>query len=96
MPTANRGEVWVADLGYVAKTRPCLVLSVPFGSADRAAVTSVAHTTSVSGLKLVGVLTGNTTTSEHPNSRERNQFTNAPPGQARKGFSTPTDELIGV
>jgi mRNA interferase MazF len=49
MPTANRGEVWVADLGYVAKTRPCLVLSVPFGSADRAVVTLVAHTTSVRG-----------------------------------------------
>ena len=49
MPTANRGEVWVADLGYVAKTRPCLVISVPFGSADRAVVTLVAHTTSVRG-----------------------------------------------
>jgi mRNA interferase MazF len=49
MPTANRGEVWVADLRYVAKTRPCLVLSVPFGSADRAVVTLVAHTTSVRG-----------------------------------------------
>jgi mRNA interferase MazF len=49
MPSANRGEVWVTDLGYVAKTRPCVVLSVPFGNADRAVVTLIAHTTNVRG-----------------------------------------------
>ena len=29
MPTADRGEVWLADLGIAAKIRPGLVLSVP-------------------------------------------------------------------
>jgi mRNA interferase MazF len=47
MPNANRGDVWIVDLGYTAKTRPCLVLSVPFGAMDRAVVTLVSHTTSV-------------------------------------------------
>lgn len=28
-PEPQRGEVWVVDLGLVAKMRPCLVLSVP-------------------------------------------------------------------
>jgi mRNA interferase MazF len=46
MPSATRGEVWLVDLGYAAKTRPCLVLSVPPGDADRALVTLVPHTTS--------------------------------------------------
>ena len=41
----NRGEIWLVDLGYVAKVRPCLVMSVPFEDQDRALVTLVAHTT---------------------------------------------------
>jgi mRNA interferase MazF len=49
MPAANRGEVWIVDLGLVGKVRPCLVLSVPAGLSDRALVTLVAHTTSVRG-----------------------------------------------
>ena len=49
MPTPNRGEVWIVDLGMAGKVRPCLVLSVPAGLADRALVTVVAHTTSVRG-----------------------------------------------
>ncbi len=27
MLRAKRGEVWLVDLGYAAKTRPCLVLN---------------------------------------------------------------------
>jgi mRNA interferase MazF len=27
--TSIRGEVWLVDLGMVAKVRPCLVLSIP-------------------------------------------------------------------
>jgi mRNA interferase MazF len=46
MPSANRGEVWLVDLGYAAKVRPCLALSVPAGPQDRSLVTMVAHTTS--------------------------------------------------
>ena len=49
MPTPNRGEVWLADLGIAAKVRPCLVLSVPPGPQDRVLVTLVPHTTSVHG-----------------------------------------------
>jgi mRNA interferase MazF len=49
MPNPNRGEVWLVDLGYVAKTRPCLVLSIPAEDADRALATLVPHTTSVRG-----------------------------------------------
>ncbi len=46
MPSPNRGEVWIVDLGMAAKVRPCLVLSVPPGLQDRALVTLVPHTTS--------------------------------------------------
>lgn len=49
MPNPNRGEVWLVDLGYVAKTRPCLVVSIPAEDIDRALATLVPHTTSVRG-----------------------------------------------
>ena len=49
MPSADRGSVWIVDLGMVAKVRPCLVLSVPVDPKDRALVTLVPHTTSVRG-----------------------------------------------
>ncbi len=29
MNSSNRGEVWLVDLGYTAKVRPCLVVSIP-------------------------------------------------------------------
>lgn len=45
----NRGEVWLADLGYIGKIRPVLILSVPAGDEDRALVTYVIRTTSVRG-----------------------------------------------
>jgi mRNA interferase MazF len=41
--------VWLADLGLAAKVRPCLVLSVTPGPADRVLFTLVPHTTSVQG-----------------------------------------------
>ncbi len=49
MPNPARGEVWLVDLGMVAKIRPCLVLSVPAGERDRSLATVVAHTTSTRG-----------------------------------------------
>jgi mRNA interferase MazF len=49
VPTPQRGEVWLVDLGLAAKVRPALVLSVPAGDADRALATLVAHTTSLRG-----------------------------------------------
>jgi len=51
MATANRGEVWLVDLGYIAKTRPCLVLSVPILDTDRALATVIPHTTSPRGTR---------------------------------------------
>jgi mRNA interferase MazF len=49
MPAPRRGEVWLVDLGMIAKVRPCLVLSGPVGPQDRVLVTLVAHTTSARG-----------------------------------------------
>ena len=49
MPNPSRREVWLADLGMVAKIRPCLVLSIAPGPQDRALVALVPHTTSVRG-----------------------------------------------
>jgi mRNA interferase MazF len=46
MTAPNRGEVWLVDLGYAAKVRPCLVLSIAAGDEDRALATLVPHTTS--------------------------------------------------
>lgn len=42
-----RGEVWIVDLGMVAKIRPCLVLSIPSDDEnDRVLTTLIPHTTS--------------------------------------------------
>ena len=49
MPTPNRGEVWLVDLGMVAQVRPCLAISIPALEQDRALVTIVPHTTSSRG-----------------------------------------------
>ncbi len=49
MARADRGSVWIVDLGMAAKVRPCLVLSVPTDPQDRTLVTLVPHTTSVQG-----------------------------------------------
>ena len=46
MPNPSRGEVWLVDLGYAAKIRPCLVLNIPALNQDRALATLVPHTTS--------------------------------------------------
>jgi mRNA interferase MazF len=49
MSKPQRGEVWLIDLGMVAKVRPCLVLSVPTVDEDRVLMTLVPYTTSVRG-----------------------------------------------
>jgi mRNA interferase MazF len=41
----ERGEVWLADLGFAAKTRPVLVVSVPFAIRDYALIQVIPHTT---------------------------------------------------
>ena len=43
----RRGEVWLFDLGMIAKTRPVVVVSVNYGDSDRAIVTVVPHTTEI-------------------------------------------------
>lgn len=45
-PEPQRGEVWIIDLGLVAKTRPCVVLSVQINDVEAALVTFVERTTS--------------------------------------------------
>ena len=49
MKSSQRGEVWIVDLGMVAKVRPALVMSVPALDQDRSLVTLVPHTTSTRG-----------------------------------------------
>ena len=46
MINPKRGEVWLVDLGYTAKVRPGLVLSIRALDQDRALVALVPHTTS--------------------------------------------------
>lgn len=45
MPIPKRGEVWLADLGFAAKTRPVLILNTPFSDSDYALYTVIPHTT---------------------------------------------------
>lgn len=47
MSKFNRGEVWLVDLGFSAKARPCLVLSIFSTEENRALTTLVPHTTSL-------------------------------------------------
>lgn len=49
MSSPDRGEVWLVDLGYTAKVRPCLVISIPALNQDRALATLIPHTTSQRG-----------------------------------------------
>lgn len=49
MNSPARGEVWLVDLGYVAKVRPCLVISIPALQQDRALATLIPHTTRARG-----------------------------------------------
>ena len=45
----KRGEIWLADLGYMGKVRPVLLLSRVPGAEDRALVTYVMRTTTMRG-----------------------------------------------
>ncbi|MFM6139548.1 MAG: type II toxin-antitoxin system PemK/MazF family toxin [Sphaerospermopsis kisseleviana] len=49
MSTPRRGEVWLVDLGYTAKVRPCLIISILALEQDRALATLIPHTTSSRG-----------------------------------------------
>lgn len=49
MPAAKPGEIWIVDLGMVAKVRPCLILTPPPRGNDLDTFTIVAHTTAGRG-----------------------------------------------
>ena len=49
MTPPERGEVWLADLGFAAKVRPVLVVSVPYSDGDYALIQVVPHTTQARG-----------------------------------------------
>ena len=51
MPHARRGEIWLIDLGYAAKTRPAVVLSIGVEDHERAIVTFVPRTTALRGTR---------------------------------------------
>ena len=51
LPSIQRGEIWVVDLGYLGKIRPVLVVGVPFLGHERALCITVPHTTSVIGTR---------------------------------------------
>ena len=51
MPVAGRGEIWLIDLGYAAKVRPALVLSIGPDVSERAVVTYVPRTTALRGTR---------------------------------------------
>lgn len=51
MSRFQRGEIWLVDLGMVAKTRPALLLSVPYNDTERAVVTFVPRTTALRGTR---------------------------------------------
>ncbi len=42
-----RGEVWLPDLGMIAKTRPVLIFSIQFGDRDYALFHVIPHTTAI-------------------------------------------------
>ena len=52
MASDRRGEVWLVDLGYVAKTRPAVIISVTPSDSERALIALVPHTTSTRGTRL--------------------------------------------
>lgn len=49
MPAAKPGEIWIVDLGMVAKVRPCLILTPPPRGDELDVFTVVAHTTACRG-----------------------------------------------
>lgn len=49
MPSIERSEVWLVDLGLAAKARPAVVVSIPFLDNERAVYAIVPHTTARRG-----------------------------------------------
>ena len=51
MPAAERGEIWMIDLGLAAKPRPAVVMSVAYLDNERAIITYVPRTLSLRGTR---------------------------------------------
>jgi mRNA interferase MazF len=51
MAADRRGQVWLVDLGFAAKTRPAVIISVEPLDTERALITLVPHTTSLRGTR---------------------------------------------
>jgi mRNA interferase MazF len=51
LPSIQRGELWLVDLGYLGKVRPVVVASIPFLDHERTLCIVVPHTTSVIGTR---------------------------------------------
>lgn len=49
MKSARRGEIWVVDMGMIAKVRPALIFSTAYRDDERALLAAVPHTTSTRG-----------------------------------------------
>lgn len=49
MRSASRGEIWIVDLGMIAKVRPALIFNTSFRDDERALYAAIPHTTSVRG-----------------------------------------------
>lgn len=49
MPPVIPGEIWMVDLGYAAKRRPCVILSDHPADDELALVVVIPHTTAVRG-----------------------------------------------
>jgi mRNA interferase MazF len=49
MNLPERGKIWLADLGFAAKVRPVLVVSVPHADRDYALLQVIPHTTQPRG-----------------------------------------------
>ena len=51
MASPRKGEVWLVDMGYTAKTRPALVVSIAITGNERVITSVVPHTTSERGTR---------------------------------------------
>jgi mRNA interferase MazF len=49
MRNANKGEVWLVDMGMAAKVRPCLLLTDYPADDELALITVLPHTTALRG-----------------------------------------------
>ena len=49
MPSIERGEIWLVDLGLAANARPAVVFNIPFLDHERAVYAIVPHTTALRG-----------------------------------------------